>query len=285
MAEIVPEMRWDAPLRLLGGLHYLALAEGIDPWSDVRSVLAERGEWLARFVVEQGVQTNEVRRSWGLLPVFLLAARDAGRPLDLVELGTSAGLNLVWDRYCYRYEAGEWGGDEARVVLSGEERRPVPRDLLSVRPAVRRRTGIDLSPIDVATEEGARLLECFVWADQAERIARLRQAIDVLREDPPELIRGDYVRLLPGLLEERDDEALTVVYQTASFGFLTDEERASVLGAIEAAGRDGRLAFVTAAFDPEREGCFPLDLTLWPGGRTRRAAYADFHGAWLEWVA
>jgi hypothetical protein len=250
----------------------------------VQAALAERHEWLARFVAEQGVQTNEVRRSWGLLPAFLLIAAEAGRPLDLVELGPSAGLNLVWDRYRYRYGNSRWGPEDALLELGGELRRPFPLELLNVSAEVRLRRGIDLNPIDVTSEEGARLLECFVWADQAERIERLRRAIEAVRVEPPELITGDYVDLLPGVLAERYPEALTVVFQTASLGYVSPERLEQLHESIEGAGRQGPLAFVTSAFDPEVEGAFPLELTVWPGAETRRVAHMDFHGAWLEWL-
>ncbi len=284
MAAIAPDLRRDLPLRLLGALHYLALSEGVDPWTDVPAVLAERAEWIRRFVSEQGVQTNEVSRSWGLLPAFLLLASETGRLLDLIELGPSAGLNLVWERYRYRYDGASWGPEDARLELEGEVRRAFPPELLDIRPEVRRRRGIDLDPIDVTTEQGARLLECFVWADQIERLERLRQAIETLRDDPPELIAGDYVELLPDLLEQRDEAAITVVFQTASLGYVAEERRAELYGEIETAGRHGALAFLTSTFDPDVENCWPLELTVWPGGQTRRLAFLDFHGAWLEWI-
>ena len=44
-----------------------------------------------------------MQRCYALLPAFLACAD--GRPLDLIELGPSAGLNLLWDRYAYAYEA------------------------------------------------------------------------------------------------------------------------------------------------------------------------------------
>ncbi len=110
--------------------------------------------------------------------------------VDLIELGPSAGLNLVWDRYRYGYAAGEWGRRARAAALSGEERRPVPAAIFDGELRVRRRIGIDRSPIDVTTDEGARLLECFVWPDQTARLEQLRRAIAALREDPPELVRG-----------------------------------------------------------------------------------------------
>ena len=152
-AELVgPDPAWDAPLRLLSGLHYLVLG-GEAGWDDP---LEEHAAFLREFVASQGVQTNEVQRSWVLLPLLLrVAERTGAETFDLVELGPSAGLNLVWDRYAYRYEAGEWGREDAVLSFEGEERRPVPAELLRLEPRVRGRIGIDRAPIDV-TDGGRR---------------------------------------------------------------------------------------------------------------------------------
>src|SRR4029453_15594174 len=123
--------------------------------------------------------------------------------LDVVELGPSAGLNLVWDGYRYSYAAGEWGPADAALTLSGDERSQVPEGLLRLAPRVSRRVATDLAPIDVTTDEGARLLECFVWAGQDERLERLQRAIEVVRANPPELVRGDFARELPNVLGDR----------------------------------------------------------------------------------
>ena len=286
VAEVVPDERWDLPLRLLAGLHHLALSDGIEPWDDPASGVAEHADRLARFVSEQGVQTNEVQRSWMLLPCFLEVARRArAKEIDLLELGSSAGLNLVWDRYRYRYTHGAWGPGTAVLELAGDERRPFPTDLLGRTLAVGRRTGIDRSPIDVTTEEGARLLKCFVWADQSARLERLDRAIAELRLDPPRLLRGDLVDLLPDLLARRKNDVLTVVFETAVLGYLSDERRAEVFAALDEAGRDGPLALVRASQPPDGAHThWGLWIRLWPGER-EAVALANFHGAWIDWLA
>ena len=269
------------------------MLEGRASWDDVPAALAAERDFLARFVAEQAVQTNEVQRCWALLPCFLTIARERGAPVfDLVELGPSAGLNLVWDRYRYEYDAGWWGFGGAPLTLSGEELTPVPGDLLTRELAVRRRTGIDLAPVDVTGEEGARLLESFVWPDQDDRRRRHRAAIEALREDPPELVAGDYVELLPAVLAQRDPGALTVVYEIASRGYLTAGRRGELHEVLDAAGREAPLAWLRAG-SAERELRGPrgemhgysLKLTLWPGGETRTLAHCDYHAHWLEWDA
>lgn len=284
MDEIVADPRWHAPLRLLGGVHYLALAEELEPWGHLPSFLEERRSWLTRFVSEQRVQTNEVQRCWALLPAFLSLGEG---PLDLLELGPSAGLNLLWDRYAYRYRMAEWGSEDAPLVFSGEERSPVPAELFALRPPVRRRRGIDLDPIDVSSEHGARLLECFVWADQPERLARLRQAIEALRRDPPELIRGDYVELLSDLLRDRLPGTLSVVFQTASTGYLPLERYEELRRSLDEAERPLAWISTRMRFERDRDDDvgYELEVALWPEQGPRLVARMGFHGEWLEWLA
>jgi hypothetical protein len=289
--ELVDELTWDVPLRLFGGVHYLELA-GIEPyalsgqWGDFRAALESRRDFLARFVREQAVQTNEVQRCFALLPAFLTLARETGaEALDLVELGPSAGLNLLWDRYAYAYRAGRWGASE--LLLRGVEYEPVPQEVLARRPAVRRRLGIDLNPVDVTTEHGARLLHAFIWPGRVERAQRLRRAIAILRREPPTLVRGDYVELLPAVLAERDDEALTVVFQTASTGYIGRERRAELRGLLEEGGREGALGWISTRaveeLEEDRHDSYELEIGIWPGGERRFLLRCDFHGNWIRW--
>lgn len=270
-------MRWDFPLRLLAGLHYLVLA-GQATWDDVDAALAAHEPFLTRFAADHEVQTNEVQRSWALLPAFLAVAD--GRPLDLLELGPSAGLNLVWDRYGYVYSTGRWG--DGRLELTGVDRVPPPAGLFGRAVSVARRRGVDRNPIDVTSDEGSLLLQSFVWADQTERLARLRTAIDIVREEPPELIAGDYVEQLPALLADRVEGAQQIVYETASTQYLDRDQRAALPEAMHRAGRDEPLTFITTRSNPGQDS-YTLEAISWPSGERRELHDFDFHGAWLEW--
>jgi hypothetical protein len=250
-------------------------------------VLSERREWLARFVAEQDVQTNEVGRCFALLPAFLELARASGRRLDLLELGPSAGLNLVFDHYRYRYRAGSWGSAASHVVLGAEERGSVPEELLGVPLEIGRRRGVDLNPIDVTTDDGVRLLSSFVWADQWGRLERLRRAIDVVRANPPELVRGDYVELLPDLLRGRDPDALTVVFQTASTQYLHRDRYQELRALLRDASRAGPLGWISTQRHDEEDGSFQgygLEIALWPQTDAHVVARMGYHGEWLDWI-
>ncbi|MGL6280588.1 MAG: DUF2332 domain-containing protein [Gaiella sp.] len=286
---------WDIGLRLFGGVHYLVLT-GVAPdalsgrFDDFAAALVDHERTLARWMVEQGVQTNEVRRCIGLLPAFLTIARETGLPLELLELGPSAGLNLQLDRYRYVYASGTWGDPAAAVVLEAIEERPVPAELLATPLAIGRRRGVDLSPIDATRDQGLQLLRSFLWPGDDERRARLEAAVATLRAsvEPPELVRGDYVELLPALVADRPADAVTVVFQTASTAYLPPAGRARIAATLDAAAADGRpLAWVSTRSSDEREGhrddAWELELRIWPGGM-RHVAHLGYHGARLDWI-
>ena len=251
----------------------------------MRTTLATHHDEL-RTLAQRSVQTNEVQRSWMLLPCFLEVARRSGaETFDLLELGPSAGLNLVWDRYRYEYAHGTWGPPGAPVVLRGEERRAVPDVLLELQPRVRDRTGIDLEPVDLTDDEQLLHLKSFVWADQADRLERLERAARLLRSDPPRLVRGDVVELLPQYLAARSADALTVVFQTAVLGYVEGEQRRRVYDALDAAGAERPLAFVSSGQPADgTHTYYGLSVTVWPGAVREIVLHANFHGAWIDWV-
>ena len=273
-----------SPLRLLAGLHYLVLS-GRASWGEVDEALDRERAFLREYVSRQSVQTNEVQRTWMLLPCFLEVARRSGAGVfDLLELGTSAGLNLDWDAFRFAYKAGSWGPADAVLSLEGEERGVVPPELLGLTPTVRFRVGIDRDPIDATTDEGARLLASFVWPDQAWRRELLERAVTTLRTRPPVLVTGDIVEELPRLLAARRDGALTVVWQTAVLGYLSAEDQAQVRAQLDEEGSRAPLAFVEATRPLDgAETYWGLSVQVWPGGERVEVAHGDFHGAWLDW--
>ena len=283
-------------------MHYLVLS-GAAPealsgrWDDFTHALGAHADALRVRTREQGVQTNEVQRCVALLPALLTVASETDMPLELVELGPSAGLNLLLDRYRYSYANGAWGPERAALELvATEPQGRVPAPLLAHPLEIRRRRGIDLSPVDATTREGYLLLRSFLWPGLDDRVRRLDAAVATLRREAqrPDLIAGDYVALLPGLLAERPGDAVTVVFQTASTGYLPVEAAARLREGLDAAGADGRpLAWVSTRRRDEREDTagdthelrlehWELELRVWPG-QARLAATLDFHGNWLDW--
>ena len=124
-AIVGPDPAWDAPLRLMAGIHYLNLT-GKAAWERIGDVLVEHHAFLREWVGTRGVQTNEVQRCWSLLPCFLEAVRRTGaEAFDLVELGPSAGLNLVWETAVLGYVPEESRRRLYDTIARFGERHPI----------------------------------------------------------------------------------------------------------------------------------------------------------------
>jgi hypothetical protein len=293
---------WNAPHRLMSAVQLLILRGVVsdyrghpDPWEAFRTTLDAHHEWISEFVARQNIQTNEAQRSFVLLPIFLSIARIAGTPLDLLELGASGGLNLCFDQYRYGYREGTWGEHSSELELTGVELpdAAVPANLLHQRIEIRRRRGIDLNPVDVGTDEGVRLLECFLLGDP-RRVERLHRAAAVARRSSVELIQGDYLEALPALLKHRSHDALTVVFQTVSTIYLPLEAPQRLNSLVSEAGRDMPLAWISTP-TPEEQGqtrkeslgtveAYPVELMIWPGGQRRTIARMSNAGDSLQWI-
>ena len=212
-------------------------------------------------------------------PTRVLSLAD-GRPLDLLELGPSAGLNLLWDRYAYRYSSGTWGSGQ--LELAGNDRIPPPAGLLERRVEVVRRRGVDLSPVDITTAEGSRVLQAFVWPDQEKRLERLRRAIEVARDRPsgadPRRLRHRAAVTVARSGQRRAARRLPDRVDDVSRPPGAERLRA----ALHEAGGEEPLVFVTTGRAPDDDG-FSLEIERFPDGRPERVAVFDFHGEWLDW--
>jgi hypothetical protein len=284
-------------LRLAGGLHALVLSgrapdlaavyPGGARAGDVAALRAavlasldEQAAFLCAFL-EGPPQTNEVGRSAALLGGFLTVAAETGRPLSLLEIGASAGLNLLWDHYGYRLGAAGWGPEDAAVTLAPEWRGDLP-PLGPVEVAARR--GCDRAPVD--PRDRLRLL-AYVWADQATRRRRLEAALAQaarLGLTVEAADAGDWTRRQ---LETPAAGQATVLYHSIVWQYLPAASRRAVVAAVRrAAGQANTEApFAWLRMEPlPGADCAAVTLTLWPGGRERRLARADYHGRWVDWL-
>jgi hypothetical protein len=283
-----PSARADAlPLRLAGGLHALVLAgrtpglgeayaRGDDPTlpalAAIRAHAADLLHWL-----QSPPQTNEVRRSAPLIAAGQWLAARVGLPLVLSELGASAGLNLIWDHYALQARGQTFGPEDAALTLAPDWTGPLPP---KARPRILDRRGVDLNPLDPATDR----LRClaYLWPDQPDRLDRTRAALDLAARLRPRVDRADAADWLEARLARPTPGALQLVVHTVAWQYFPPETQARALAAMDRAGRQGPLARLAIEADGQTPGA-ALRLTLWPGAVTIPLGRADFHGRWVDW--
>ncbi|MDJ1009308.1 MAG: DUF2332 family protein [Paracoccaceae bacterium] len=284
------------PLRVAGALHGLVLGghPHLTPvypprdttddavWAAVADALASDFAAILR-ALESPPQTNEVRRSVAILPGLHMIAARYGLPLELVELGTSAGLNLRADRFALHTATHRLGSVDAAVRLAPDWSGPAPAP---AEVSVVRRTGIDLAPIDPLDPRGEHRLLSYLWPDQPDRLARTRAAIAEARAAPAEIVAGDAADFLEWVLEEPAPDRARVVVHTVAWQYFPEATARRALAALEAAGAAATEAAPLARLSMEADGGrgAALTLTLWPGGATHPLARVDFHGRWVDWT-
>ena len=287
-------------LRLCGGLHALVLSgadkqlAGIYPPArlDDAALLATLADAIARndatlfSTLANAPQTNEIARSGMLLPGFLTIARETGLPLALHEIGSSAALNLLFDRFHYRYGQAEWGAADSPVRLAPELRGKLPP--LDGDLAVSARHGCDIAPVDIGRPADRLRLRSYIWADQALRLERLDAAIGLAASVPFTLEQADAADFVRARLASRRPGTAFVLFHSIMWQYMPLATRAEISTALEAAGQDATAAAPVAWLRMEplatSDPHATLSLTLWPGGETRHLARCDYHGRWIEWL-
>ncbi|MBX9454588.1 MAG: DUF2332 family protein [Rhizobium sp.] len=285
------------PLRIAGSLHALVL-EGRSPplaaayppnmieddslWSAIAAAEQEHAGFILNRL-NSAPQTNEVRRSGALLPGFMLLGKLHGKPLVLSEVGASAGLNLQWDRYRYDLGGQSFGTAESPVLIAPEWRgSPAPSGAVTVAA----RAGCDLFPVNAADPAHRLRMLSYIWADQSDRLARTKHALDIAALENLEVEKADAVDWLHGRLETIYPGRTHVIYHTIAWQYLPAPLQQAGEALIAAAGARATakapLARLSLEADDNPDGA-ALTLQTWPSGEKKLIGRGDFHGRWVDW--
>ncbi len=302
------------PVLLFACVHWLLLHDPHDPlaaWYPNLTAAPRRSgaiDAFARFVrahddelrsllSTRATQTNEIGRSSLFLPAFAMLDAECG-PLARIDVGASAGLNLLAGAFHYDYEpGGAVGPADASVRLHCRTEGAVP--VPTVLPRFAAAVGLDPNPVDVRDPDQARWLEACVWPDEVERFHRLEAAIALARTVGVDLRRGDAVTDSAALIAELGRRGHPVLTTSWVMNYLTADERREFVAALDRAAAEQDVSWVYAenpALCPELPGGevqgddpnLPTSLVLvrWRGGRRTAVLLARCHphGRWMRWV-
>ena len=293
------------PLRVTGGLHHLALTG-----ADARLLPVYAGEITDQDKVDALVlnmvaqhdaalapwldgppQTNEAGRSASIMAGLLWVAQRVVPRFELFELGASAGVNTMIDRYAFDLGgtlAGpkgspmqivpEWWGTEAPPPA------PEEFDILSVR-------GCDVAPIDLSDPVAALRLIAYVWPDAAARMERIDAAIQLASESPPNVIKQDAAAFVADMFAAPQAEGTTrVMFHSIMWQYMPSQAQDAITAMFERNGatatKDAPLAWISLETNPATFR-HELRVRYWDGedgdGAPHLLGNAHPHGAWVEW--
>lgn len=253
-----------------------------DSTDDIAGWIAEHWSEVSDVILTHSTQTNEPARCATLLPV--LASLPG--PLALLEVGASAGLCLFPDRYSYRYSDGTvldppTGPSSVVIECSVSGGVPMPERL----PEVVWRRGIDLHPLDVANSDDVAWLDALIWPEHEDRRLRLREAVRIVRDEPPRIDTGDLVDRIDDAIADAPEDATLVVFHTAVLAYLPRERREQFVDRVRAS----RAHWVSAESrgtvpgidEPSDDGSADFVLAL----DARPLARVQPHGRAIRWSA
>lgn len=230
-------------------------------------------------------QTNEIGRSAILLGALLRLSAMVPYPIELFEIGSSAGLNLGVDDY--RYDLGErrsWGATDA-LTIECEWRGNSPK--LDTPLRIVGRHGCDINPLDPLREEDRTRLLSYIWADQVHRLRRTEAALKLAAAKGRTVDRADASLWLADRLAQPGTAGTTrVVFHTIVWPYIPAAGKKQITDTLHRAGEAATAdtPFARLSVEPDEvPGSARVDLTLWPSRETLLLGRADFHGRWVEW--
>ncbi|WP_449403007.1 DUF2332 domain-containing protein [Exiguobacterium artemiae] len=288
------------PNLLFGAVHYLLL-KGIDhplaayypsvskqpkpfhdAFADFKSFCTTYEAELIPLLAQRLVQTNEVRRCTYLYPVFSQIHEQTQQPLALLEIGTSAGLQLLFDQYGYEYGNGETVGNPASrlqltSVIEGNDTPVIPQ----TPPPVTMRTGLDLNIVDLNDTDEQLWLKALIWTEHRERLAMFEAAAGYVEELPLKLVEGDGVRLLPHYAAETPDDSILCIFHTHVANQMPLAVKKELLHVVGEIGRTRNLYHV---YNNVQDRYLHLDAYIDGVLTEQTIAETDGHGRWFKWL-
>ena len=289
------------PLRFAGALHHLYLsgdapelgpvyAAEVTGQSEVDRIvtgLVERFDDRILPWFDGPPQTNEAGRSASLMLGLVWLSGRLGPKFEVLEIGASAGINTMMERYFYDLGGVEFGPKDSPMRLKPEWRGPPPPanpvEIVAIR-------GCDIAPVDLADPAQALRLKAYVWADAKERMARIDAAIGLAGERRPDLVAADAGEWVEEQLAQPQEAGVTrVLDHSIMWQYLPSATRVRIIAAMQQAGeratRERPLAWISLETNRQT---FRHELTVryWPGGTEPVIlATAHPHGAWVEAIA
>ncbi|MCM3736797.1 DUF2332 domain-containing protein [Bacillus cytotoxicus] len=227
------------------------------------------------------VQTNEVRRCAYLYPIFCYIYSVAKKPLSFIEIGTSAGLQLLWDKYSYSYGTNEVFGDRnSDVHITSEIKGDGAPPFLLTSPPVASKVGLDLHISDLNNFEDYLWLKALIWPEHEERLALFDKASTCFIENPVKLVEGDGVALLTEVAENLPEDTAICIFHTHVANQIPEESKYELIEKIKTIGskRD-----VFHLYNNMWDRKLHLDYFLNGIEYNQTVGETDGHGRWFEW--
>lgn len=231
-------------------------------------------------------QTNEPGRCAALMGGLMVLTARHNLPIEILEIGSSAGLNLNISRYAFDLGGVKTGPSDSQVLIKPEWRGlntppPVHPDIIA--------KGVDLHPMDCNDERTRERLLAYVWPEQKLRFEHTAKAIKMAQEHSVDLVQGDAADWIEAQLAlPQNSGTMRVLMHSIVWQYLPDATQKRITHAMENAAHnasdDKPLAWVALETNQSMKQ-HELIIRSWPNhGNAEILGRAHAHGFWVEWL-
>lgn len=241
---------------------------------------------LVRDELWRSTQTNEPGRS-AVIQAVVADLASGTKTINVIEVGTSAGINLYFDKFTVRDH-----DDGNPLTLVCEDVTPLDRS--RSLPDVLTRVGIDPNPLLLASEEDRRWLKACLWPEQRRRHDRFDAIVAATPSWPTlTMLRGRAMERLNNAFELVDASTLTIVVNTWTAFYFTDDERAEYFDEVARRCTNDNVAWLSIESTMVKWPLVDVDeqarhraasqiVVTRSGASAVRWGWCHAHGRWLE---
>lgn len=228
--------------------YYPSISKSINlepiPFSIFKEFCIKHSDSIIDLLREKIVQTNVIGRCAYLMPIISTLIHKANKEACVVDIGTSAGLTLLFDRYSYNYKPNYSYG-KSTVTIHCELQGTCNAPIHSIQHKIHK-VGIDQHLV-IPTDASALLwLQALVWTDHIDRFNTMQEALELLKREPIEFIETSQISIFEKKLHKIPDSQLLIVYATHVLYQFSPEQKVEFYAMLDRIGKHRDLYFISA---------------------------------------
>jgi len=297
--------RQPVPNLFFGSIHYLLLKYPGEELSNyypsiskrvssnipiklIKEFCVRRKAEILEVLKDRIVQTNAINRTSYLMPI-VFSRFDPDQQINLIDIGTSSGLTLNFEKYEYDYGNNKIYGDSRVKIKTKILEGNLPK--FNERLSVKRKIGIDQNPLDLTKEDNARWLKSLIWPDLQARFERLESAIELAKGSKLELYKAGDPKGFKEIIDQVPVSEGLMIYHTHVLYQFSSEERKGFREMLDKLGKERDYKYLAveanAVFDREddKSNGIKIELTEYQEGdkHTGTIGETDGHANWIKW--
>ena len=234
------------------------------------------------------VQTNVINRCAYLMPIFSKLIAEEGRPTTIIDIGTSAGLTLNFDKYEYWYNGQKLFGESNVIVESKIIESPIPKIYPISQPI--QKIGIDQNLIDPMDKDEVLWLKALVWADQLVRFTIMDEALKLGDLKSIKFIQADMIVDFEQVILKVERSQTLIIYATHVLYQFTQVQKDEFYAMLDRIGQVRDFHFLSvegmvSLLEKYHSKETVIELTSYKNQQktVRFVAETNGHGNWIRW--